>query len=55
MDPVWILLCVFGGIIVVALALAVDKRTKFPEDTDEEEIQALLGVVLPKTEEKEEK
>ena len=55
MDPLLVLLCVFGGIIIVALALAVDRRTEFFENTDEEEIQALLGVVSPKNEEKEEK
>ncbi len=55
MDIFVVILAILGFLVIVWLAIAVDKRTKPIEYTDEEEISALLGVVMPKNEQKEEK
>lgn len=41
--------------VLVWLAYAVDKKSTWDEDYQDEEIRPLLGVVTPKKEEKEEK
>ena len=50
-----IALLVSGVPLLVWLAYAVDKKSTWDEDLEDEEVRPLLGVVAPKKEEKEEK
>jgi len=52
----WEIALLIAGVPVLAwLAYAVDKKSDWEEDLEDEEVRPLLGVVAPKKEEKEEK
>ena len=52
----WSIVVLITGLpLLVWLAWAVDNKTEFFDNEDEDEIKPLLGVVAPKKEEKEEK
>lgn len=59
MYEFWSVFCVVVGLpLLFWFAKVVDSRSDWDKDlknADEEEISALLGVVMPKNEEKEEK
>jgi len=56
MFEFWSIVVVVVGIPLLAwLSWAIDNRSEFLDNEDEEEIKPLLGVVAPKTKEKEEK
>lgn len=59
MYEFWSILCIVVGLpLIFWLAKSIDSRSDWDKDlknTDEEEISTLLGVVMPKTDEKEEK
>jgi hypothetical protein len=56
MFEFWNIVIVVVGILLIAwLSWAIDNRSEFLDNEDEDEIKPLLGVVAPKTKEKEEK
>jgi hypothetical protein len=56
MFEFWSIVVVVVGIPLLAwLSWAIDNRSEFLDNEDEDEIKPLLGVVAPKTKEKEEK
>lgn len=59
MYEFWSIFCIVVGLpLIFWVAKVVDSKSDWDKDlkdTDEEEISALLGVVMPKKEEKEKK